>query len=119
MVSREAQEGWHEKSGCPWGWGGVQTAIIPLHFFLLEMLKTSLKRNTDFVVRHFLHIAFSFLGLRRRSFTYQNDGHWSFKMPPSVTLRGGKGNITGWLAAITIFTIAGVFCLFLVEDAEG
>lgn len=37
----------------------------------------------------------SFLGLRRRSCKYQNDNHGSFKMPPSVTLRGGKGNIAG------------------------
>lgn len=38
---------------------------------------------------------FSLQGLCRRSFKYQNDNHGSVKMPPSVTPRGGKGNIAG------------------------
>lgn len=88
---------------CPWGVslklrrGGVinlgtpgRKCKQPTWFFSalpsLKCLTISLKRKIYLVVLIFLAITFSFPELLQVSSEYQNDNHWSLKMPPTVTM---------------------------------
>lgn len=120
---------------CPWGVslklrrGGVinlgtpgRKCKQPTWFFSalpsLKCLTISLTRKIYLVGLIFLAVTFSFPELLQVSSDYQNDNHWSLKMPPTVTMQWWKRKKWHWGASHNIDPRWNV-CLFSVEDAES